>query len=263
MEKFVYQGTILALEVAEAIRKVNLSLSQRYGNTIKLKYEGYPSHLKSWEDVNSDPGLTRMPAHASMRMTGREVKVWLESDQHEEDSMVPTLWSAMVPNGFVPWNRYPVPSETQRLFHYFGDWQSIGDSLQGEGRGEHSWPSICVASQIEAGVWEGGKDIERSVQANLHRLGIPCGPLDGNIGERTLGAIKSLGLSRMQMSAVNQALMSMSKPKKEDNKKRFGQLFIESTDMRVFTSGSVASQKTRTGFVLSAWGPGILNVVLD
>ena len=105
--------------------------------------------------------------------------------------------------------------------------------------------------------------MERSVQINLHRLGIPCGPIDGSIGERTLGAIKSLGMSDMRLEDIQKALSSMSLPSSSEKSKRFGQIFIESTEMRVFPSGSVAAQKTRAGFILTAWGPGMLNVILD
>lgn len=265
MEKFArHNGSIFTLDTLEALKKAEKSLQDRHGSLVKLSFRG--STVSSWKDISQSPGPTGMPPHASMKGTGREVYAILESELFgkESESTLRELWSAMVPLGFMPWNRYPVLTPTSHVFHFFGKWGAMGDSLQGEGRGDHSWPSMCVASQLEVGTWEGNRTTERSIQAHMHRLGIPCGPLDGIIGDRTISVINSLKLSGLNSTELEQKLSSMElQPPPKKREKRFGQLFMDGTEMRVFSSGSVSSRKTRTGHVLSAWGPGVFNVVLD
>jgi len=266
MTKLVrHKGTLLTPDTKEALRRANVQLAESYGNKFELSYIGCPESVKSWEDVESSPGPTRMPPFASMVQTGREVQVEISgSKEDKEEALLSILWSVLVPNGFVPWDRYPLPSPTSRVFHYFGDWANVGDSLQGEGRGEHSWYSMCVSSQLEVGKWEGGRDTERGIQSALHRLGIPCGPIDGIVGDRTIRSLKALGMSSQTLEDSLKSLKQMNPESgKKPNKKRFGRLFIEGESMRVFSSGSVASQKTRNGYVLTSWGPGIFNVVVD
>ena len=266
MTKLVqHKNTLLTPDTKEALRRVNVQLAENHGDRFELSYKGCPTCIKNWDDVESTPGPTGMPPFASMLQTGREVRVEISSSKEDkEEALLSVLWSVLVPNGFIPWDRYPLPSSTSRVFHYFGDWANVGDSLQGEGRGEHSWYSMCVASQLGVDKWEGGRVTERSLQAGLHKLGIPCGPIDGLIGDRTIGAMKALGISGQTFEESLKSLSQLQiNPKGEPNKKRFGQLFIDGSNMRVFPSGSVASQKTRNGYILTSWGPGILNVILD
>ena len=266
MPKFVqHKNTVLTPDTKEALLKASSQLAENYGDRFELSYKGCPTSIKNWKDVESAPGPTGMSPFASMLQTGREVRVKISSSKEDkEEALLSVLWSVLVPNGFVPWDRYPLPSSNSRVFHYFGGWANVGDSLQGEGRGEHSWYSMCVASQLEVGKWEGGRNTERGVQAALHRLGVPCGPIDGVVGNRTIRSLKALGLSSQTLDNSLKNLNQMqSEGTKKPNKKRFGRLFIEGEGMRVFSSGSVASQKTRNGYVLTSWGPGIFNVVVD
>ncbi len=264
MGKFVKKGSsVFTLDTHDALMRVGSRIRKKYGPEFKFAFGGSPS--VSWKQVGEDPGPTGMPPYSSMRNTGREVYARIESPSLDSEVSTHILWSIMVPMGFTPWDRYPVPTSTSHIFHFFGGWWDIGDSLQGEGRGEHSWPSMCVASQLEVGAWEGNRTTERSIQAHLHRLGIRCGPIDGIVGDRTLDAIKSLGLSNLESAEVVEKLSTMviSPSPQEKNEKKFGQIFMEGANMRVFNSGSVASKRTNSGFLLTSWGPGVFNVVLD
>ncbi len=228
-----------------------------------VTFSGSPVSIRNWGDLEVDPGPTGMAPKNSMRNTGREVYVRLGSASENDSKLIPELWSALVPKGFVPWDRYPNPSGTDTVFHYFGDWYSIGDSLQGEGMGEHSWSSMCIASQLEIGVWEGTRPVERSVQSHLHRIGVPCGPLDGVIGERALRALRSLGMSGMSLEDVLEKLKNVKITKERKEERRVGQLSIEEAKVRVFCSGSARTRRTRSGLLLYSWGPGVFNVIMD
>ena len=266
MPKLVqHKNTLLTPDTIEALNRAGSQLVENYGDRFSLSYRGCPTSIKDWGDVERAPGPTKMSPFASMLQTGREVCIELKSSREDRgEALLSVLWSVLVPNGFVPWDRYPLPSPTSHVFHYFGDWINVGDSLQGEGRGEHSWYLMCVASQLEVDKWEGGRVTERSIQAGLHKLGIPCGPIDGIVGDRTIGALKALGILGQTFEESLKSLNQLqTTPKKKSNRRRFGRLFIEESNMRVFTSGSVTSQKTRNGYVLTSWGPGVLNVIVD
>jgi len=166
------------------------------------------------------------------------------------------LWSLAVPLGFIPWDRYPVPSPTSRVFHYIGHWDTVGDFLHGEGRGDHAWPSMVCAAQIEVGTWGGNRITERTVQMHLHRLGIHCGPIDGNIGSVTIAAMKAMGLGGVEVSRVVEALSKMSAPSETPSAGRVqGHLVLGGVAMNAFTSGGVHTVKTRNGYAVTVDGP--------
>ncbi len=122
---------------------------------------------------------------------------------------------------------------------------------------------MCVASQLEVGVWEGTRPVERSVQCHLHRVGIPCGPVDGIIGDRVLRAIKSLGMSGLSLEGVLDRLKKWESPRDSKEVKDVGHLSIKDVNLRVFNSGSTSAKKTKSGILLSSWGPGTFNVIID
>jgi len=263
MTKFTsYKGTFLTIDTQEAIRKCQVQLKE-WDDKYKLEVEGVKAELCSWEGVNTDSGPLGLPAQMSMRPTGREVYARLHHPDMDESQTVHALWSVMVPSGFIPWDRYPVPSNTSHVFHCFGTWGCVGDSLNGEGRGEESWPSMCVASQIDVQRWEGGSTTEREVQTHLHRLGIPCGPIDGIITDRVISAVKVMGLNGLKMQEIRDTLVKLDpNPVKKQKGRKFGHVIIDGIESRVFTSGMVQSQKIKGGHSLSVDGPGRVTVIL-
>jgi hypothetical protein len=113
-----------------------------------------------------------------------------------------SLWSVVVPLRFTPWDRNPVPSSTDHVFHFLGPWQTLYERLIASGRGEHAWVSTCIAAQCDVGAWKGDRELQRFVQAQLHRIGQNPGPLDGQIGARTVAAIHALGLKSLRDLAL-------------------------------------------------------------
>ena len=172
------------------------------------------------------------------------------------------LWSIVVPLGFMPWDRYPVPSGTSHVFHYLGPWSTVGDFLHGEGRGDLAWPSMCCAAQIDVGSWGGNHSTERMIQTHLHRLGIHCGPVDGTMGAVTISAMKALGLTGMESAKAAEALVSMAAPPTSKQKRQRGHLVLGGVPMQAFTSGGVHTVETRNGYALSVDGPGRLIVMV-
>lgn len=211
--------------------------------------------------VANDPGPTGLPPYLSMRPAGREVylRVGLEgsSDPAQELSV---LWSLAVPLGFVPWARYPVPGLHETVFHYLGPWAGTVDFLHGEGRGELAWPSACCAAQVAVGAWQGDRIVERSVQTHLHRIGVYCGPVDGEIGEVTLRSLRALGFGGLSLEAALEALSSMAESPvtRSSGEPVVGHFSIKGVRAEAFSSGEVQTTRTRTGFSVTVGGEGRL-----
>lgn len=258
-----YRSSLVTPDTAEALRSLERAGHDLGG--VRIHFSGPPPGLFSWEGVQKHAGPTGLPAPLSFRPTGREVYLHLEVlDKTRTDAnpmgTLSILWSLAVPLGFMPWSRYPVPGVHDTVFHFLGPWASIGDFLSGEGRGDEAWPSMCAAAQSEVGKWSGPKPTEIEVQMHLHRLGIHCGPVDGMVGERTLAALKALGLGGVPLAEVLIQLRSF-KPHAPRRKERERQVAHFSTDgplPEAFTSGQVHTVKTRTGYAVAADGPGRL-----
>ena len=255
MKLISYRSALFTPDTRAALTK--LGEASRSYEGLSLKYRGVPRALCSWEGAVEDPGPTGLPAPVSMRPTGRETYLTVEGGANPVDE-VAALWGMAVPLGFVPWDRYPLPSATSHVFHYLGPWASVGDFLQGEGRGEAAWPSMCAAAQCDAGLWEGDRLVERTVQTHLHRLGIHCGPVDGTIGPTTLGALKALGVGNRELSVTQEALAGMEAPRRVPFKRAQGHLVLNDVPMEAFTSGGVHTVRTRSGYSVAVEGPGRL-----
>jgi hypothetical protein len=250
-----YRSALFTPDTRAALTKLgDASLSYE---GLSLKYTGVPRASCSWEGVEKDPGPTGLPAPVSMRPTGREVYLTVEGAANPVDE-VTALWGMAVPLGFIPWDRYPLPSATSHVFHYVGPWASVGEFLQGEGRGEMAWPSMCAAAQCDAEVWEGDRLVERKVQTHLHRLGVHCGPVDGTIGPITLGALKALGVGHRELSVTQEALAGMEAPRRAAFKRAQGHLVLNDVSMEAFTSGGVHTVRTHSGYSVTVDGPGRL-----
>ena len=255
-----YQRSVFTPDTLEAIRRLEVSAANR-GN-LRTRYKGRPSQC-SWPMIKDVPGPTGLPAYTSLWLTGREVHISLELDQGSATSeeMVAYLWGLAVPLGFTPWNRYPVAGATEEVFHYFGPWQSLYDSLCGEGRGELALSSVACAAQLDVGAWEGERPLERYIQAQLHRTGFPCGPLDGIVGDRTLSSLRSAGLQGSSLLDAANALNTRSEPQVEERDRNFSYLVAPGRDIHVHSFGQVSTMRTPSGSTIAVDGPG--RVVID
>lgn len=253
-----YRQTAVTPDTYEALCRLERA-AKRHGD-ITLLYEGVPARQASWEGVEKDAGPLGLPPHLSMRPTGREVYLRIRG---VDDPMhrLAILWSLTVPLGFIPWSRYPVPSSTSHVFHYIGQWDTLGDFLHGEGRGDLAWPSMCCAAQVEVGTWAGDQITERTIQMHLHRLGIHCGPVDGVLGPVTLSALKALGLEGLESSLLISALrgLTVNAPQPQPARHQ-GSVILSGCPTTVFSTGGIHTVKTKTGYALTVDGPGRLIV---
>lgn len=194
----------------------------------------------------------------SMRPTGREVHLRLALPENQ----VEALWSVALPCGFIPWMRHPVADPNgDSIFHFLGStWQPLYDSFLAEGSGEIVWHSLCAAAQVDVGTWGGDRTVERFVQAQLHRLGVHCGPVDGLVGERTQGALAALGLKSADLTATAIQLSKMQPVAPAQALE--GHCVIQATvPLQVMSSGNVGLQRTTRGWKAHVKGSG--RIVLD
>jgi hypothetical protein len=257
-----YRSSLVTPDTAEALRSLERAAHDLSG--VRIHYGGTSAAQSTWAGVEKDPGPTGLPARLSFRPTGREVYLRIEvldKTRPEANPMgaLSILWSLAVPLGFVPWSRYPVPGPHEEVFHYLGPWASLGDFLSGEGRGDEAWPSMCAAAQHDVGRWDGPKYAEYGVQTHLHRLGVHCGPVDGMIGERTLSAIRAIGMGGLPLSEVLDALGEFEpRAPRKSEERRVAHFSTDGPLPEAFTSGQVHTVKTRTGYAVAADGPGRL-----
>ena len=250
------RGSVFTPDTAEAIRTLEEAGGRIEG--LRLSVSGTPGHNCNWPGVQRDPGPTGLPPEISMRPTGREVYLEVQGSGRTRQEDLALLWGLVVPLGFMPLCRYPLPGPGDQVFHFMGPWAPMVDFLNGEGRGEEAWPSLCAAAQIEVGKWGGGREVERGVQAHLHRLGVPCGPVDGRVGEKTLAALKSMGFGGKPLSDVYLDILGWDAPRAQPSKgeARHGSFAIPGRKVTGVSFGQVYLTRTATGYVVSAEGPG-------
>jgi len=174
-----------------------------------------------------------------------------------------SLWSVVVPLHFTPWDRDPLPSATEHVFHYLGPWQTLYERLIASGLGEHAWVSACIAAQCDVGVWEGDREVERFVQAQLHRIGQNPGPVDGRIGVQTVAAIQALGrkfIQDLNLLAVELAQEKTGTLTRSGNRS-YGHVVIPERELSVAAFGKVRATGTTNGVALTVDGPG--RIIID
>lgn len=228
---------------------------------IQEKVAGLKGVKLSYRVPESEPLLT---SQYSMENTGREVGILIEAEDLSLEQELGLLWNIVVPLRFTPFSRYPIPGPRQSVFHFLGPWGLLYERLLAEGRGELAWPSVCVAAQCDAGVWKGDKRTERSVQAQLHRTGINCGPVDGIIGPRTVSGLKAAQLSGLPFEEIEKELLS--RPTgilKKNTKNVHGHLVIQNTEYSVSTFGRIASTRVNNGTAFAIQGPGRIVIDVD
>lgn len=241
-----FQGVILTEDTAKAFQHLS---AQAAGNQWDVRLIG-PS-------AGSADGN-----HLSLIPAGREVHLRLErKGVTDPQQILNAIWGYAVPAGFVPWLRYPVAGQSDEIvFHYFGTWKSIYDRLIAEGRGHLAWPSVCAAAQCDVGAWKGDRTQERFLQAQLHRLGQNCGPVDGVIGPRTTEAIEALGLSKLPLPQLLDHLAKASPPSLPAQSRQRGHVALPGRALVVQAFGGIKAIQTPQGATLTVDGPGRLVV---
>lgn len=196
----------------------------------------------------------------SLAPAGRELRLRLHRSDKSHQEALNALWACAIPLGFTPNDRWPRPSETDAVFYFLGPWQALNDRLLAEGRGHLAWPSVCIAAQIDVGVWSGDKETERFIQAQFHRIGMNVGPLDGVIGTRTAAAIAALGLDRPTLAKAQVYLQTAeprTTPPRSTKQAVRGHLTVPGHVVRVQAFGAVkAQQHGQAGAFLTANGKG-------
>lgn len=263
-----YRGDTLVADTIEALRQLELRVAKL--DNIELEISGPQRTAMSWDGLSIASGFTKQPPHTSMWITGREVCISLRfkedpfADPNSKEAReVAALWGLVIPLGFTPWDRYPVVTETRRVFHYLGPWHQLHDHLLGEGRGEYGWTSVVAACQLDVGTWGGDKPTERFVQAQLHRIGLNPGPVDGMIQDRTLATIKAAGLHGMSMSELAKVLAEKQTigPVRDD--RTTGYVVIPNRKFSLAPFGGVKAVRTPTGAAITVDGPGRLVIDVE
>lgn len=237
-----YKGLIVAPDVAEALRAVE-EAGSKGGWRIRF--------------VKPDP----LPySERSLRPAGREVQFIFEKDGKSQQESLYAAWGAAVPLGFTPKLRDPLMEPGYDTYHYFGPWQSLYGKLLAEGRGHLAWPSVCCAAQVDVGEWKGDKEESRFVQAQIHRIGRNCGPIDGVVGQRTAAAIETLSLPRGSLTLVAEHLRVAKPPKKQETAQR-GHLHLPERQLVIEGFGGVKAWPMDNGAGFEVSGPG--RIVVD
>jgi len=238
-----YKGMIVTPDVAMALQTLEANASNN--GKWRVRYVKTPMAVY-------DP--------ASLEPAGRFVRFVLEKNKASEEESLYAAWGFAVPLGFTPKLRDPLLEPGHDVFHYFGPWQAVYGKMLAEGRGHLAWPSVCCAAQVDVGVWGGEQALARFVQAQLHRLGRNCGPIDGVVGQRTAAAIESLALPRGSLDIVAKHLLSVSDPVKKNAVQR-GHLHLPGHKLVVAGHGGVRSWPMDNGAGFEVSGPG--RIVVD
>jgi hypothetical protein len=265
----VLRGSIVTPDVAERVRLLELRLQDAWKGKARLQYSGVPAAVATWEGVRREPGPTGITTPAlSMRPTGRELYLRVIIGSPDDATMraagVEALWAVAVPLGFVPWNRHPVPGPCDEVFHVPGPWAALMESHWAFGEGERAWASMCCAAQVEVGRWEGDRPDERALQVHLHRLGYPCGPVDGVVGERVLAAVRRTPLAGLPVAQAASAAAALPDPaprRPEAPGRRVGVLDVPGEDVSATGHGGAKVSRTPRGYSIEVDGPG--RVVID
>lgn len=260
-----YRSFLVTADVAKALRALEADVLKIPG--CRLSVEGVSAEGFSWD---ADLGPTQLFAPTSLRPTGREVYLraalrnYDGPESSRKASELSVLWAAAVPLGFVPYSRYPNPGPLDHVFHYFGPWTSLGASLNEEGRADVAYSSIACAAQLEVGSWRGDRTLERSVQSQLHRLGFPCGPIDGIVGDRTLVALRAAGCGGLSLVDALSSLEGREAPERKPSldEEPVGYVNFPVGPCPVaLPSGGVRASRIPTGYKVSVSGSGRLVLV--
>ena len=174
------------------------------------------------------------------------------------------VWSYVIPMGVTPWCRYPVHSVESDIYHVYGPWQTMMDTLMGMGRGDAVWSSFKTATAIECGLYEGENAVGCEIQMLLHRLGYNPGPVDGLIGPTTTRAMAEAGVKeRAELALCRLRRMKPAQKNTPPAKKRKGYFSGDCSLKAVQTFGGVRGTRTESGLVIETDSPGRLILDLE
>ena len=121
--------------------------------------------------------------HTAGRAIDIDLAVWLASGKSLAD-----LWELARPLGWVPIISQPDPTRAEAWhLECRGPWGVVRDRL--------GYEQAALAATLDAGAWRGPGWEHMSLQAQLHRVGLDVGPIDGVVGPRTRQGIAALGRS--------------------------------------------------------------------
>jgi hypothetical protein len=197
----------------------------------------------------------------TMLSAGREVHMRLTHPEADEVRCRAAMWAFAQPCGFTPWDRYPVPSGTERVFQFLGPWRVLFDRLSAEGKGHFAWLSVNAAALSDVGMWR-IKRVEHYIQAQLHRLGLNCGLVDGIIGPRTVQCLESLGLQGSPFEDVAEDLTRRAPREVERGSQGSGNISVPGFSIQVSSFGEIQGTQTSVSSAsLRITGPG--RVIVD
>lgn len=265
----VLRGSVVTPDVQERVRLLEVRTQDAWKGRVRIQYAGVPATDATWDGVRRDPGPTGITLpELSMRPTGREVylraAVAGSDDFGSRAAGIEALWAVAVPLGFVPWNRHPVPGPCDDVFHVPGPWSGLMEAHWAFGEGERAWASLCCAAQLDVGRWEGDRVEERTLQAHLHRVGQPCGPVDGVVGERVLAAARRTSLAGLPVAQAARAaadLPDTTPAHGNAQNRRVGTLDVPGDDVSATGHGGARVARTPRGYTVEVDGPG--RVVVD
>lgn len=154
------------------------------------KYD--PDTMKA--DVVARPGY-------SWHNAGRAVDISIKALRFPgvaADKQLDLLWDLARPLGFRPILKTPEERASEAWhFDFMGPWAGLFQR-----RGDYA--EAAMAACLDVGGSGYGRDVEREIQAHLHRLGIDVGAIDGLVGTKTRTGLHALDLDEY---AIDMALL--------------------------------------------------------
>lgn len=197
-----------------------------------------------------------------MGKAGREVSLELISSKYSEKECCFILWGCAIPCGFTPLDRYPnLNTETKNVFHYIGEWHTFLSSLLSYGMGEFAWENICLASLLDVGLTRPPNIKVCYIQAQLARLGLYIGNIDGVYSEVVNKGLSTLGLLGKEEREVIEHLNDIGTKPLEKKKPLNGFITLPEVPFRASSYGEVSTVQKKNGVELVIEGTG--RVVLD
>lgn len=220
------RGIRVVPELAEALRELELALA-KVGD-VRLKVSSSDS--------------------TELFRAGRELVLELVSSKYSEKDCRLILWGCAIPVGFTPMDRYPnLNTDTNNVFHFIGEWSSYLSSLLSYGMGEYAWQNVCQVALLDTGM-ANPRNIEICyIQAQLARIGLYVGNIDGVISEQFHRALMTLGLDKKEhkevIAILNEKQVSVPQSKEPLN----GFITLPEVSFRVSSYGGVSTVQKRNG----------------
>jgi hypothetical protein len=197
-----------------------------------------------------------------MGKAGREVLLELISSKYSDKECHLILWGCAIPCGFTPLDRYPnLNTETKNVFHYIGQWQPFLSSLLSYGLGEFAWENTCLASLLDVGLARPSNIKVCYIQAQLARLGLYVGNIDGVYSEMVNKGLSTLGMVGKEENEIISLLNDEKAKPPKKNEPLSGFITLPEIPFRASSYGEVSTVQKKNGVELVIEGTG--RVVLD